>query len=132
MNRFYTVEKPLLRWGDYHYILVHGMSCHLVRVDGRIQLERTGPFVPPISFPGISDLVVTNAFRRELENSRLIGLHYQPIIKKLIVKSDWHKWDQTAEEPPKYRRTVNQKITSSVRAILRISASKSEICGSSP
>jgi len=81
---------------------MHGISCHLSRAGGRIQLERTGPFVPPISLPGINDVVVTDAFHRKLENSGLVGVRYQTVIKKLIAKSDWHTWDQQAEKPAHY------------------------------
>jgi hypothetical protein len=102
MSEFYTIEKPRHRWGDCYNILMHGMSCHLDRADGKIQLERTGPFVPPISLPGISDIVVTDAFRQKLETSGLEGLRYQAIIKKLIVKSDWHTWDLQASKPQVY------------------------------
>jgi hypothetical protein len=102
MSNFYTLEKQPHPWGDYCDILLNGMSSHLGGKGGCIQLERTGPFVPPISLPGINDIVVTDAFRRELEASGLAGLRFQPVIKKLIVRSDWHKWDRKAEEPFEY------------------------------
>jgi hypothetical protein len=93
MAKFYILGKQGNSWGDYHQILMHGMSCHLDRAGDLIQLERTGPFVPPISQPGIGDIVVTDAFRKKLEASGLLGLRFQPVIKKLIVHSDWHTWD---------------------------------------
>lgn len=102
MENFYTLEKQGHSWGDYYDILMHGMSCHLGRDGGRIQLERTGPFVPPISLPGIGDVVITDAFRKKLEGSGLEGLRFQPVIKKLIVQSDWHQWDRQTEEPSEY------------------------------
>src|SRR5262249_4504338 len=58
----YLMSPPESPWGDYCEILVQGMSTHLPRKNGLIQLERTGPFVPPISFPGIADVVVTDSF----------------------------------------------------------------------
>lgn len=102
MDNFYTLEKQSHSWGDYFDILMHGMSCHLGRDGGRIQLERTGPFAPPISLPGIGDIVVTDVFRRKLEASGLEGLHFQPVIKKLIVQLNWHTWDREAKRPPEY------------------------------
>lgn len=105
MAEFYTIEKRCNSWGDYYNILMHGMSCHRDRNGGLIQLERTGPFVPPISIPGISDIIVTDVFRRKLELSDLKGLRFQPVIKKLIVHSKWHTWDRDAEEPAKYPRS---------------------------
>jgi hypothetical protein len=103
MEKFYYLDRKRRHpWGDYHDILMHGMSCHLGRDGGLIQLERTGPFVPPISFPGIGDIVVTDEFRRRLETSGLAGLRFAKVIKKLIVRSDWHTWDQTAGQPPQF------------------------------
>ena len=69
---------------------------------GVVELYRTGPFVPPISLPGISDIVVTDAFRSKLETSGLAGLRFHPLIKKQIVYSEWHTWDREAEEPFEY------------------------------
>ncbi len=102
MPKFYTLDGPKSPWGDYSDILIKGMSAHSSRQDGLIQLERTGPYVPPISFPGISDIVVTDSFRRELAASGLVGLRFQPVIKKHIVQLDWHTWDRSLHEPPEY------------------------------
>ncbi len=76
------------------------MSCHLSRKNDVIQLERTGPYIPPISFPGIGDVVVIDAFRRQLESSALIGLRFQPVIKEHIVHLDWQTWDLSGSRPP--------------------------------
>jgi len=89
-------------WGDYGSILVHGMSAHLKRGDGRIQLERTGPFVPPVTLPGISDIVVTAAARAELERWGIDGLTFLPVDKTRIVRLDWISWDRTAPKPAEY------------------------------
>ena len=78
------------------------MSAHLSRKDNLIQLERTGPYIPPISFPGIGDIVVTDEFRRQLESSGLSGLRFQPVIKKHIAHLDWRRWDLTAKRTPEY------------------------------
>jgi hypothetical protein len=78
------------------------MSTHLPRKNGLIQLERTGPFVPPISFPGIADVVVTDSFRTALEGSGLTGFTFQPLIKARIVDLDWSAWDQLSSDPPVY------------------------------
>jgi len=102
MGNFFVLDKPGTVWGDYSDILIHGMSCHLGKSGELIQLERVGPYVPPISFPGISDVVVTDAFKKQLEMSDLNGLKFKPVIKKHIVRLDWQKWDQKAEEPFEY------------------------------
>jgi hypothetical protein len=92
-------------WGDYGCILLSGMTSHLERQNGLLQLERTGPFVPPISLPGIADIVVTNDFKHLLEGSGLTGFTFQPVIKKHIVFLEWEKWDKKSEEPLEYPGT---------------------------
>jgi hypothetical protein len=96
--RFYRISGPRL-WGDYGSILIQGMSGHLPRRDGLIQLERTGPFVPPITFPGIGDVVVRDELRGVLEHSGLAGLAFAPVIKALIVEFRWEQWDRASESP---------------------------------
>lgn len=101
----YMLSSPLYPWGDYGDILMAGMTSHLEREDGRLQLERTGPFVPPIALPGIGEIVVTDAFRSALEASGLSGMHFQPVIKTRIVRLNWEAWDATAPEPQEYPDT---------------------------
>ena len=105
MAKFYTLRGPKSPgprspWGDYSSILIGGMARHLPRKDGLIQLERTGPYIPPISFPG--GIVVTAVFRQALESSGLTGARFQPVIKKHIAHLDWHTWDLRASKPPEY------------------------------
>jgi hypothetical protein len=102
MESIYQLKPPRSNWGDYDYILLGGMTHHVGRSDGLLQLERTGPFVPPISFPGMGDIIVTDDFKKSLESSRLIGLTFQPVIKRHIVFLEWEKWDKTADEPAEY------------------------------
>ncbi len=94
-------ERP--PWGDYADILLSGLTSQ-PRKDGRIQLERTGPFVPPISMP-TGAIVVTDEFRGLLESSGLTGFAFQPVIKSRIVHLEWQNWDRTAEEPEEYPAT---------------------------
>jgi hypothetical protein len=69
---------------------------------GVLEVERTGPYVPPITLPGIGEVVVTDAMRRALGQSDLKGFGFETAIKRLVVRSDWHTWDQTADEPPEH------------------------------
>jgi hypothetical protein len=89
-------------WGDYGSILVHGMSAHLARSAGRIQLERTGPFIPPVTLPGIGDIVVTARARAELEQHGILGLEFLPVEKTRIVVFDWQAWDWADSKPAEY------------------------------
>lgn len=78
-----TAEAP---WGDYGSILVHGLSAHLARVGGRLQVERTGPDVPGIAVSGRSDVIVTDAVRARIESASLSGCSFAAVNKARIVR----------------------------------------------
>jgi hypothetical protein len=80
----YILRNAEMPWGDYGNILLSGMTSHLDRKNGLLQLERTGPFVPPLTISGISEIVVTNAFKQQLEKSSLSGFNFQPLIKLIL------------------------------------------------
>jgi len=86
-------------WGDYGSILVNGMSRHLPKLDGLIQLERTGPFVPCLSVPVPVDVIVTERTRAKLVESNLSGATFRPVHRTRIVHSDWHTWNIGASRP---------------------------------
>jgi hypothetical protein len=69
-------------WGDYAYILQNGMTMHSARMGGKVALERTGPYIPPITFPGLS-MLLTNEAREVLEHSELTGFEFLPVEKSL-------------------------------------------------
>ena len=101
--KFYILEEPESFWGDYSDTLMHGMASHSEGLyDGPLLLYRTGPWVPPVSFPGIGDVVVTEEFKSKMEGSGLKGFAFRPVIKKHIVRLDWHMWDKTADDPPQF------------------------------
>ena len=97
--RFFIINHPKHRWGDYGDILTHGMAH---RVDGVLEIERTGPFVPTMTLPGIGEVVVTEETRQVLGRSGLKGFGFEPVVKRLIVRSDWNMWDQEADEPAEH------------------------------
>jgi len=92
-------------WGDYAQILQQGMGVHSAKVDGKLQLERTGPFIPPITFPGLRGFVMTAEAKASLEKSGLSGYTFRAVDKKLIVKLPWEEWDLSAPEPAWYPET---------------------------
>ncbi|HEX9197481.1 hypothetical protein E6H30_08595 [Candidatus Bathyarchaeota archaeon] len=100
MPPIYSLDPniPML-WGDYGGILAHGMGGR--SREGQFEIERAGPFVPPISLP-FNAIIVTDVFKKELETSGLRGLSFNPVVKKRIVKLDWEKWDWKAADPAKY------------------------------
>lgn len=88
-------------WGDFAEILVHGMSAHLTRREGLLQLERVGPYVPAITLPGVSDIVLTDDVKRFVA-SKLSGVAFRPVILAKCVRIDWTEWDATRDEPAVY------------------------------
>lgn len=99
-HRLYWVKPP---WGDYGEILLSGMTAHKPRTrEGLLRLERTGPFVPPITLAGLGDLLITDAFRTSLEESPLAALAFRPVEKARIVRLRWEHWDWTADDPQEY------------------------------
>lgn len=104
-DAIYSMDGPEAPWGDYGSILIHGMSAHLGRKGGDkglIQLERTGPFVPPITFPGIGDIIVTNDMKQQMEQAGFRGITFRPVEKAHIANVPWHEWDLNADEPKYY------------------------------
>jgi hypothetical protein len=94
-------------WGDYGDILVHGMAHHLGRdSEGRIRLERTGPSIRPVTFPGLGTIIVTEPCRALIESARFDGLVFRPVVKARVVDLAWERWDQAAPQPPQYPRTA--------------------------
>jgi len=97
-HRVVIADAP---WGDYGRILVSGMTERRDE-SGRVPLLRVGPFVPPITIAGISNLLVTDEFRSRLTSSGLLGFSLAQVWKKRIAKLDWRSWDLTAGEPKQY------------------------------
>lgn len=98
--RFYVIDRPNHPWGDYGDILTQGMAH---RGDsGVLEIKRTGPFVPPVTLPGIGEVVVTEVMRQALLRSGLKGFGFETVVKRLIVRSDWNSWDQEADEPAEH------------------------------
>ena len=99
---FYRVKGPSL-WGDYGRLLTGGMARPGASEAEPMLLLRTGPFIPPISFP-FRHVVVTDAFREKIDASGLFNFNYGHVIKKHIAKVNWERWDRSAEKPHKYPR----------------------------
>lgn len=89
---------PWTDWGGYADVLVHGLTCQRGSDAIPVRLERTGPFVPPVTFPGTVDVVVTEPAR-----ARLAGLvpelRFREVVKARVARLDWHLWDAAGLEP---------------------------------
>jgi hypothetical protein len=96
----YKLKNRGTNWGDYGDILISGMTAHLERQDELLQLERTGPFIPPLVNSGLWDIVITDRVKKNLEDSGLMGISFRSVLKKHIVELDWTAWDLTLKEPP--------------------------------
>ena len=97
-----VLERPVTpwdHWGDYAAVLIHGLTSHRSRENGLLQLERTGPFMPGVSFPGISDIVVTDRAKEQLA-AVLPLLTFRPVVLRRAVRLDWHLWDRSLKTPP--------------------------------
>ena len=71
------------------------------RCDETLELERTGPYVPPISQPW-DFVVVTDAFLPTLQTSGLSGFDIRRVVKKKVTKVDWRAWKPYGTEEMKY------------------------------
>jgi hypothetical protein len=98
MIELFVLRKPISPWGDYGDILQHGMAS---LNDGRLVLQRTGPFVPPISFP-TPGVVVTDSLKRALEPCAFTGFQFREVIKERIVRLEWHRWSKATDAPQVY------------------------------
>jgi hypothetical protein len=85
-------------WGDYGAVLFHGLG-HLEERGRRLEVERTGPFVPPVTVPGGLAIVVTDQVRRELADP---NLDFRPVVLRKVVLLNWHEWDLRYPHPAHY------------------------------
>jgi len=58
--------------------------------DGRILLERPGPFTPPIALPSVALMVVVQSVRDAIDAARLDGFEWEPVVKQHVPALDWH------------------------------------------
>jgi hypothetical protein len=99
LPRIYRLKPTDPPWGDYGDILIHGMASRAAT--GVLELERTGPFVPPISQPrGFA--VATAAFLDHLRKSGLKGFESGPIQLTKVPKVDWLEWEPYGTKEMKY------------------------------
>jgi len=101
MKFYRIVGRSLMpEWGDYGDMLQHGMAAHLPRRGEQLALERTGPYIPPITLPGIGDIVLTDSAKSVLQASGLTGYTLRVVEKVRIVYLPWENWDLSTPEPP--------------------------------
>lgn len=97
----YVLSSMPAPWGDYGKVLVHGMTSHLARYDGLLQLERAGSRFPAITQPGLGHIVVNEAVRAFLA-SRMPALEFRQVLLRRCVRLEWADWDTALDEPAEY------------------------------
>lgn len=98
MKVFQVQERD--RCGDDGHILRAGL-CERMAEGGPLLRKRTGPFVPPISFP-FGAIVVADSFRRQLESASIRELRFGSVEVEKVVALDWHGWNQQSDKPLVY------------------------------
>jgi hypothetical protein len=101
--RVFALEPALhawRHWGDFADVLVHGMTRRRENLDEPIGLERAGPFVPAVTFPGRADVLVTEAARARLTDL-VSELRFRPVVLAHVVRLDWQDWDASLAAPPR-------------------------------
>jgi hypothetical protein len=99
--KVYRLRRPDLPWGDYGDVLAHGFA-NLSEDGSKLELQRTGPFVPPITQPSWSYVVVTESFLLQLKGSGLTGYTTIPVVVTKSPKIDWRQWEPYGEKEMKY------------------------------
>ena len=99
--KVYRLCRPDLPWGDYGDVLAHGFAR--MSSDGsRLELQRTGPFIPPFSQPSGSYVVVTEMLLQVLEQSGLTGYSLIPVTVTKSPKVDWRNWEPYGDKEMRF------------------------------
>ena len=95
----YKFARTSHKWGDFGSILTHGMiESEIGAVN--VCLRRVGPYVPDLSLPSPSFVVVTDMMKGKIEASGLSGATFARVEKAHIVNFDWMKAGLELSEPP--------------------------------
>ena len=98
--KLFTIQQVEL-WGDYGDVLVSGFYRR-ERPDSPALLHRSGPFLPPISFPwGAPEniMVVSDGLKSEMEASGIVNAAFRKTRLEKVIPIDWHTWDRTVLGP---------------------------------
>ena len=105
-QEIYRIDQIDTEWGSYSSIMVSGFFGHPNgRADdveteddaeSNFEILRTGPFVPPITFPG-GDCVIDEVTMMALKQTDFHGYHLTPVKIGKMVNRDWQNWDRTRE-----------------------------------
>ncbi len=84
-------------------MLVHGLAKRTGKHDSfaTLVVDRTGPYVPPVSKPYDSCLVFSDAGKLSL-TAHLEKAEFQPVELGRVSTVKWHLWDFHSDEPKRY------------------------------
>lgn len=98
----YRLARPDLPWGDYGDVLAHG-EAKLSSDESTLELQRTGPFVPPLSQPTLGCyVVVTDRLLNAMKAAKLTGFTVMPVSLVKTPLIDWRKWSPYGDAEMKY------------------------------
>lgn len=104
---FFTVG-PAVFWGDCGRILASGLTRRGRDSQGRLILERSGPFVPPISFPS-KGVIATGEFKLAFQQ-RFRGCSFLPVVKHHTPVVHWEGLDRSGVVPEQFLGAVEGHI----------------------
>lgn len=99
--KVYRLRRPDLPWGDYGDVLAHGFA-ELSQNGSQLELQRTGPFIPPFSQPSWLYVVVTETLLSDMKNAGLTGFTTIPVVVTKSPKIDWQQWEPYGKQEMKY------------------------------
>src|SRR5271168_4816329 len=92
---FYFIENKyepeIQNWGDFGSILWEGFAA--TSGDGRVLIERAGPYVPDI-YETSSTFICTDSAKKKLEGAGIRGVTFELTKKEKIVLFDWKNGDK--------------------------------------
>ena len=95
--RFFRIGRNPF-WGDFGGILQNGF---VIESEPTYLISRTGPFVPPVSFP-IGAMVLSDSYRHVFTSSQLFACNIQPVRYMKIVDLRWETWDLNGPLPSRF------------------------------
>jgi len=105
-NNLYELESQGAGWWDWEVEIIHGIAAHLPEVNGKIQLERTGPYIPTFTMPLGSPLIVTEEGMQKMADANFPNLTFELVDYANIVALDWETWDVTKGLPEDISKEV--------------------------
>jgi len=83
---------------DFRDLFAHGWYDAQEGIDAPC-LVRPGPFIPRITMPSGSDLVVTDRMKGAMEAAGLGDLLFREVYKYHIPELHWEQWDKNQDVP---------------------------------